>query len=113
MERRVGFWNVPNTLTMGRLVLSAVVFVLIDAPAPEAGGLWVGRTFADAPDVDGVVYASGRDLEPGDLVGCEIVAAEGYDLVARAGALPPRKRRARPKGRKKPSGSSSSLTILN
>ncbi|MBX6315828.1 MAG: 30S ribosomal protein S12 methylthiotransferase RimO, partial [Isosphaeraceae bacterium] len=27
--------------------------VLIDAPAPQGEGLWVGRTYADAPDVDG------------------------------------------------------------
>ncbi|MHC5536885.1 30S ribosomal protein S12 methylthiotransferase RimO [Singulisphaera rosea] len=85
--------------------------VLIDGPAPEGKNLWVGRTYADAPDVDGVTFVRGVSLEPGDLVACEIVAAEGYDLIADAGAMPPRRKRARPKPRKKPS--SSSLTILN
>jgi len=85
--------------------------VLIDAPSPEAKNLWVGRTYADAPDVDGLCYVGGTDLEPGDLVTCNIVATQGYDLVARAPAAPPRRRRARPKPRKKPA--SSSLTILN
>jgi ribosomal protein S12 methylthiotransferase len=84
--------------------------VLIDAPAPEGKDLWVGRTYADAPDVDGVAYVRGSHLEPGDLVAAEIVAAEGYDLVARAGTAPPRKRRARPKPRKRPA---SPLNILN
>lgn len=77
--------------------------VLIDAQAPGEEGLWIGRTYADAPDVDGQVYIQGEGLEPGDLVPCEIVAAKGYDLVAQAGAVPPRKRRARPRPRSKPS----------
>jgi ribosomal protein S12 methylthiotransferase len=84
--------------------------VLIDAPVPEGKGLWVGRTYADAPDVDGVTYVRGDELEPGDLVSCTLVGAEGYDLVARAGVTPPRRRRARPRPRKKPS---SPFTILN
>jgi ribosomal protein S12 methylthiotransferase len=86
--------------------------VLIDGPAPHGRDLWVGRTYADAPDVDGLTYVSGAHLEPGDLVPCEIVGAEGYDLIARAAAAPsePRRRRARPKPRKKPA---SPFSILN
>jgi ribosomal protein S12 methylthiotransferase len=88
--------------------------VLIDGPAPAARGrdLWVGRSYADAPDVDGVTYVQGHNLKPGDLVSCEVVASEGYDTVARAEAVPPRGRRTRPQPRKKPS-SSSPFTILN
>jgi ribosomal protein S12 methylthiotransferase len=52
----------------------------------------------------------GPHLRPGDIVACAIVGAEGYDLIARAEAAPPRRRRARPKPRKKPS---SPLNILN
>ena len=85
--------------------------VLIDGPAPEGKNLWVGRTFADAPDVDGVCYVAGSGLEPGDMVTCNILASEGYDLIAKAPSAPPRRRRAKPKPRKKPA--SSSLTILN
>lgn len=83
--------------------------VLIDAPAPGAKHLWLGRTFADAPDVDGVTYVRGTGLEPGDLVTCEIVGAQGYDTIAQAGKQPPRRKRARPKARKKPT---SPFTIL-
>ncbi|MBX6315669.1 MAG: 30S ribosomal protein S12 methylthiotransferase RimO, partial [Isosphaeraceae bacterium] len=68
-----------------------------------------GRTYADAPDVDGVVFVEGGGLEAGDLVSCEIVGAEGYDLIARAGSRPPRRKRARPRPRKKPG---SPFTIL-
>src|SRR5207244_3178297 len=71
--------------------------VLIDAPAPGVKDVWVGRTFADAPDVDGVTYVRGASLEPGDLVACEVLAAQGYDTVAQVGPRPPRRRRARPR----------------
>ncbi len=82
--------------------------VLIDAPGED--GLFLGRTYTDAPDVDGVVHVSGSGIEVGDLVSCEIVGSDGYDLIARSGRRPPSRRKARPKPRKKPA---SSLTILN
>ncbi len=85
--------------------------VLIDGRDPEGDDVWTGRTFADAPDVDGVVFLKGRDLAVGDLVPSEIVATEGYDLVARAaGAASQRTRRARPRPRKRPA---SPFTILD
>jgi len=40
--------------------------------------------YADAPDVDGVVYVTGEGLRVGSLVPCEIVATSEYDLVAAA-----------------------------
>jgi ribosomal protein S12 methylthiotransferase len=58
--------------------------VLIDAPVPEEKNVWIGRSYADAPDVDGVVYVTGQRLSPGTLVPCEIVARSGYDLAAAA-----------------------------
>jgi ribosomal protein S12 methylthiotransferase len=60
--------------------------VIIDAPLPDQPGVWIGRTRGEAPDIDGVVYVSGVDpespLHVGDMVKCELVAADGYDLVA-------------------------------
>ena len=58
--------------------------ILIDAAVPDEPDAWVGRSHADAPEIDGVVYVSGEGLRPGQMVSCEIVAAEGYDLVAAA-----------------------------
>ncbi len=58
--------------------------VLLDGPVPGERNVWVGRTFADAPDIDGVVYVSGKGLKAGQLVGCEIVETQGYDLIAAA-----------------------------
>lgn len=56
--------------------------VLIDRPLEGEENVWIGRTYADAPDVDGLVYVTGADLSEGDLVPCEIVTYQGYDLVA-------------------------------
>lgn len=62
--------------------------VLIDAPVPGQDTAWIGRTSADAPDVDCVAYVTGEGLKPGDLVPCEVVARNDYDLVAVAVAPP-------------------------
>ena len=64
--------------------------VLIDAPHEEQPGVWIGRTVADAPDVDAVVYVSetGQRLRTGKFVTCEIVDTVGYDLVGAAISRP-------------------------
>ncbi|HSG71836.1 MAG TPA: 30S ribosomal protein S12 methylthiotransferase RimO, partial [Planctomycetaceae bacterium] len=53
--------------------------VLIDSE--HEPGVWVGRSYADAPEIDGVVYVRGEGLTPGDLVPVELTEADGYDLV--------------------------------
>lgn len=58
--------------------------VILDAPIPEQPDAWVGRSQADAPDVDGLVYVTGENLQEGQIVNCEIVAAREYDLIAAA-----------------------------
>ncbi|MEO9930232.1 30S ribosomal protein S12 methylthiotransferase RimO [Rhodopirellula bahusiensis] len=62
--------------------------VLIDAEMPEQEGVFIGRTRSEAPDVDGLVYVSQVDpdspVEIGQIRPCEIVASQGYDLVAAA-----------------------------
>jgi ribosomal protein S12 methylthiotransferase len=58
------------------------VDVLIDAAVPGEPNAWIGRSYADAPDVDGIVYVTGPGLSTGKLVRCEIVARNEYDLVA-------------------------------
>jgi ribosomal protein S12 methylthiotransferase len=78
--------------------------VLIDSEG-EREGIFTGRTFTDAPDVDGVCHVEGDGLEPGDLVACTIIGAEGYDMHARLAAAPPVRKKLRPKARKKKPGS--------
>ncbi len=62
--------------------------VLLDSAVPGEAGAYIGRSFADAPDIDGVVYVTGRKLKPGQIVPCEIVTSQGYDLVAAAVGKP-------------------------
>jgi ribosomal protein S12 methylthiotransferase len=58
--------------------------VLIDAKVPDEPGAFIGRSFADAPDIDGVVYVTGKKVKVGQIVPCEIVASQGYDLIGAA-----------------------------
>jgi ribosomal protein S12 methylthiotransferase len=58
--------------------------VLLDTPVPGERDVWIGRTYADAPDVDSIVYVSGKRLAAGRIVPCEIVATQEYDLVGAA-----------------------------
>jgi tRNA-2-methylthio-N6-dimethylallyladenosine synthase/ribosomal protein S12 methylthiotransferase len=59
--------------------------VLVDAVSPEWPGLHLGRTWFQAPDIDGVTYVSGPGVAPGAMVKAEIVEAKTYDLVGLAG----------------------------
>jgi ribosomal protein S12 methylthiotransferase len=62
--------------------------VILDAPIPDQPDAWIGRSAADAPDVDPVVIVSGEDLQSGQIVPCEVVATNDYDLVAAAVGRP-------------------------
>ena len=64
--------------------------VILDHAVPDQPGAWVGRGPGDAPDVDGLVFVTQTDheLAPGQIVPCEIVASQGYDLVAAAVGAP-------------------------
>jgi ribosomal protein S12 methylthiotransferase len=64
--------------------------VLLDVPVEGERNVWIGRSFADAPDVDAVVYVTGgkQRLRAGQIAPCEVVAARDYDLVAVAVGKP-------------------------
>ena len=69
--------------------------IILDQPVADQPGVWIGRGSCDAPDVDGVVFVTQTDheLSAGQIVECEIVASQGYDLIAAAIGKPssPRK----------------------
>ncbi len=57
--------------------------VLIEKPSPEWPGLYIGRTWFQAPEVDGVTYVSAppeTDLKLGTIVDVEIEESSTYDL---------------------------------
>ena len=49
----------------------------------DAEGVLFGRSPYDAPEIDPIVVIAEGQAAPGDLVQAEILASEGYDLVAR------------------------------
>ncbi|MCI4645410.1 MAG: 30S ribosomal protein S12 methylthiotransferase RimO [Hyphomonadaceae bacterium] len=60
--------------------IGSVQDVIIDASG-EAEGEWIGRSKADAPEIDGVVYLSGApDARVGEIVSAKIHDADEYDL---------------------------------
>ncbi len=68
----------------GERKIGSQVEVLIDRAVDDQPNAWVGRTAADAPDIDSEVYVTGEDLDTGKMVLCEIVGTHGYDLIAAA-----------------------------
>ena len=64
--------------------------VILDRHLEDEENVWVGRTVADAPDVDAVALVSEdqQTLHAGALVECEVVAHHDYDLVAIATGPP-------------------------
>ncbi|MCI5793286.1 MAG: 30S ribosomal protein S12 methylthiotransferase RimO [Lachnospiraceae bacterium] len=48
-----------------------------------AGNIYVGRTYMDAPDVDGLIYidTGSREFMTGDMVSARVTGADGYDLI--------------------------------
>jgi len=56
--------------------------VLIDDQIDDE--TWVGRTFADAPEIDGSVYVRGAGLTRGEFLPVQIEARQDYDLIGSA-----------------------------
>jgi ribosomal protein S12 methylthiotransferase len=57
--------------------------VMVDQPVPQQENTWVGRTQADAPEIDSLVFLTGNgtQLLPGQIVEAEIVTVSDYDLI--------------------------------
>lgn len=48
------------------------------------GKYYIGRSYMDVPEIDGVVYVKARDntrLHSGDFIECKVVDIEDYDLI--------------------------------
>jgi ribosomal protein S12 methylthiotransferase len=64
-------------------MVGKTIEVLIDRPAGrDAEDGFVARSQAQAPDIDSVVFVTGDDLHPGQLVNVRVTDYQAYDLVA-------------------------------
>jgi len=79
-ERYHRFMETQQRISAARLQskIGRTIKVLIDEVDDEGA---IGRSFADAPEIDGAVYLNGEtSLKPGDLVDVVIEEADEYDL---------------------------------
>ena len=88
-ERRARFMAVAEEVSTAKLRerIGTTMRVLVDA-APAMGRRGgVGRSYADAPEIDGVVQLLppekiSKQLKVGEFTRARIVGAQGHDLVA-------------------------------
>ena len=83
-ERRARFMELAEELSAERMKrkVGKTLKVLVDEISAEGG---VGRTAADAPEIDGVVYIepskkASKRFKAGDFVSVKITGADGHDL---------------------------------
>jgi ribosomal protein S12 methylthiotransferase len=87
-ERQARFMAHQEKISRKRLQakVGRDIDVLIDRLAEGDRGhrIAVGRSKADAPEIDGVVYVTGvsKHVQPGEFLRARVVAAEDHDLVA-------------------------------
>ena len=82
-ERLERFMEVQSAISADKLQqrIGNNYTVIIDEIEGEQA---IGRSYAEAPEIDGVVVIeNGEGLEPGDVVDATIVAADEHDLYAR------------------------------
>jgi len=77
LDRQSAIMDAYNEAWIGRTTA-----VLCDGRDPDTG-LWVGRTYADSPEIDGRVLFEGEGVAVGDLVDVTVTAVSDGDLVGR------------------------------
>lgn len=81
-ERYDRFMQLQQKISSERLQekVGREILVLIDEVDEEGA---IGRSMADAPEIDGAVYLNGeRDVKPGDVIRAVVDHADEYDLWA-------------------------------
>lgn len=67
------------SLEKNRELVGSTIHVLIER---TEGDVRIGRSYRDAPDIDGVVYVQGSCAAPGEIVEASVTEATHYDLTA-------------------------------
>ena len=82
-SRRNGIMKIQQKISkeMNENRLGKVYTVIVEGVSDD-GIFYYGRTFAEAPDIDGLVYFTAQDaLQLGDWVQVKILNVEEYDLI--------------------------------
>ncbi len=73
----------PISAAQQAALVGREIEVLVEGPSDETDLLLQGRTYGQAPDIDGVTYINEGWAEPGSFARAQVVDAGDYDLVAR------------------------------
>ena len=71
----------PISRRRNRALVGQRLEVLVDGASDQHEYVLQGRHAGQAPEIDGVVYLSGPDVRPGQIVTAEITQSADYDLV--------------------------------
>ena len=61
-----------------RQLLGKTLDVIVDK---KINGYYEGRTYGDAPDVDGIILLKGKNIKVGNIYRAKVSDTKGYDLV--------------------------------
>jgi len=81
-ERRRRLMQLQQRISERRLSgkIGKTLTVLVDSVTPEGA---IGRSVADAPEIDGVVHVAGANLAPGDWARVKVTRSDAHDLWGR------------------------------
>jgi ribosomal protein S12 methylthiotransferase len=88
-ERRAELMAIQKRVHVerNRALVGHTVEVLVDGLAADGVG-YVGRTWADAPEVDALVRLPEAGIRAGDLIEVRIAGIDDYDLLAEGAPVP-------------------------
>ena len=67
---------------MNRLMIGKTLQVLIEKRSDKVPRQWIGRSYRDAPDIDGnVMIGTLKTLKPGSFYPVRITGSQDYDLM--------------------------------
>jgi ribosomal protein S12 methylthiotransferase len=71
------------TLASNRRLVGQELDVLVEGRPEDGSAYYAGRSYRDAPEVDGLVLINAEHLPVGELVRVRVERALTYDLLAR------------------------------
>jgi ribosomal protein S12 methylthiotransferase len=84
-ERWHRFMQVQQVISAAKLKtkVGKTLPVIIDEMGDKG---YIGRSSADAPEIDGAVHVTGKNLKQGDIVNVKITQSDEYDLFGKVAA---------------------------